>query len=112
MATYTLKSAVASVTVTSGSSNLSADIFTATGQTVVKSLIANFTFSPSSAAINIQKSGGSAYNLYKFSAFTGNIETIGTNGIFLETGDKLIINCVRDTINVTMVAIASYTVIT
>ncbi len=117
MATYTLKSAVASVTVTSGSSDLSADLFTATGQTVVKSIVCNFSNIPSSSQIKIQKSGGSAYTYNSITTSSGNQEVITANGtwpnnyLVLETGDKLIINCVRNTSNVTMVAVASYTVI-
>jgi hypothetical protein len=118
MATYTLKSAVASVTPTSGSPDLSADLFTATGQTVVKSIVCSFSTTPISAQIKIQKSGGSAYTYNFITTFIGGQEVITANGtwpsnyLVLETGDKLIINCViRYTSNVTMVAVASYTVI-
>ena len=121
MATYTLKSAVASVTATSGTPSPTADLFTATGQTVVKSIVCSYSssnYSGTSINIKIQKSGGSAYTIFiHIPAANGHYEMITKDGsipnnyLVLETGDKLIINPVRSSNDLTMTAVASYTVI-
>jgi hypothetical protein len=121
MATYTLKSAVASVTATSGTPSPTADLFTATGQTVVKSIVCNYStgnYTSTPVNIKIQKSGGSAYTIFTYiPAAPGYYEMITKDGsipnnyLVLETGDKLIINPVRGSNDLTMTAVASYTVI-
>ena len=119
MATYTLKSAAASVTVTGGpGTSVSANLFTATGQTVVKSIVCCFSrpASPDSQ-IKVQKSGGTPITYNFITNFTGGQEVITANGawpnnyLVLETGDMLIMTCFRDFEDVTMIGHASYTVI-
>ena len=111
MATYTLKSAAATA------NNTTVDLFTATGQTVVKSLFCHM--GSGSGSVKMQKNGGSELTLvsfsYDLSTNAGKFKLIASDGamvdscLFLENGDKLRVTSGG---SYTVTCVASYTVIT